>query len=351
MKKIWKENAKLILSIAITIIIASGATYAATTMHESNTVSYDNTTSGLRSTNVQSALDELYGNVAQVIVNIKDKVDELYEIKDIASGESTAGYHNSTFRGKDITSYYSDGSLWKRINGTDGYSLFEDLYVGDYIKVDGVHANVNGITWRIAGFDIFYMKGRPSSVMTSHHVVIVPDEILGTSYMNSTDTTIGGYAGSYMYTTTLPSVKTNYLDKVFDGHILPYDTLITSLVNVSATNNRLAGNSNGASNSFGWAEGRYLDIMNEVQATGATEFSSSGYDIGIDNIQFPLFRLRPEFTIVYNSNTHSNSTRSTYWLRAVVSSSLFACINYDGSSGYGGANDSTYGVRPYFYIG
>ena len=35
---------------------------------------------------------------------------------------------------KDITSYYQDGSLWKRLNGTDGYALFEDVYVGDYFK-------------------------------------------------------------------------------------------------------------------------------------------------------------------------------------------------------------------------
>ena len=71
MKKIWKENAKLILAIFVTVVIASGATYAATTMYDSNTIGYDNTTSGLRSTNVQSALDELYGNVAEVILNIK----------------------------------------------------------------------------------------------------------------------------------------------------------------------------------------------------------------------------------------------------------------------------------------
>ena len=72
MKKIWKENAKLIMAIFITIVIASGATYAATTMYDSNIVGYDNTNSGLRSTTVQTALDELYGNVTEVILNIKN---------------------------------------------------------------------------------------------------------------------------------------------------------------------------------------------------------------------------------------------------------------------------------------
>ena len=74
MKKIWKENAKLILAIFVTVVIASGATYATTTMYQSNIVGYDNTTSGLRSTNVQSALDELYGNIADVILNIKNLI-------------------------------------------------------------------------------------------------------------------------------------------------------------------------------------------------------------------------------------------------------------------------------------
>ena len=72
MKKIWKENTKLILIVIIAVVIASEATYAATTMYDSNIVGYDNTTSGLRSTTVQTALDELYGNVAEVILNIKN---------------------------------------------------------------------------------------------------------------------------------------------------------------------------------------------------------------------------------------------------------------------------------------
>ena len=36
---------------------------------------------------------------------------------------------------KDITSYVTDGTLWKRLAGTDGYALFEDIYVGDYFKM------------------------------------------------------------------------------------------------------------------------------------------------------------------------------------------------------------------------
>ena len=36
---------------------------------------------------------------------------------------------------KDITRYIADGTLWKRLAGTNGYALFEDIYVGDYFKM------------------------------------------------------------------------------------------------------------------------------------------------------------------------------------------------------------------------
>lgn len=48
---------------------------------------------------------------------------------------STLSHNIPRLEPKDITSYYEDGSLWKRLNGSDGYSLFEDIFVGDYIKM------------------------------------------------------------------------------------------------------------------------------------------------------------------------------------------------------------------------
>ena len=48
----------------------------------------------------------------------------------------TAAFHNSIVRGKDITSYYTDGTLWSRIAGTNGFRPYEDLYLGDYFKMN-----------------------------------------------------------------------------------------------------------------------------------------------------------------------------------------------------------------------
>ena len=60
MKKLIKKNYKFILGMIIGLIWSSGIAYAATILFDSDEVSYDNTTSGLSATNVQSALDELY---------------------------------------------------------------------------------------------------------------------------------------------------------------------------------------------------------------------------------------------------------------------------------------------------
>ncbi len=114
MKKIWKENAKLILIVTIAIVLTSGATYAATTMYDSNTVGYDNTTSGLRSTTVQGALDELYGNVAEVIINIKNLI-----------GNSTLTTTNQTLTGaineldEDITEVTTE-NMTSRFSASSG---------------------------------------------------------------------------------------------------------------------------------------------------------------------------------------------------------------------------------------
>ena len=265
-------------------------------------------------------------NVAYKTSTVKGALDELYGLADLKEIliRPDAGSHNSIYRGKDVTSYYTDGTLYTRIS--DG--SFEDLYVGDYIVK-------NGVNWRIAGFDIYYGKG--DTALTTHHVVIVPDTSLTSSVMNDTNVTEGGYVGSKMYTETLPNVLSTYITPVFGSHVLEYRNILTTSVNTSLYNRY--GSNTGASNNWTW-QTRKLDLMNENQVPGGTEWSSSGNETGSDNIQFPLFRLKPEFV---------NKQRIWYWLRNVTSSSAFAGITDSGYNGTTHASNSE-GVRPYFYI-
>ena len=296
-----------------------GTSYAASIL-TGEEVSFDNTSANLTKN-------------GQPVANMQDAVDALYqhatdytEIKGVTLGN--AGFHNSVFRGENLGTSITN-EQWSAISS----GTFDDLYVGDYweLPYDG-----NTVTFRIAGFDIYYGKG--DTEMTAHHAVIVPDTNLTSSYMNSSHTTAGGYVGSYMYTTTLPSVKTKIETTFGSSHVLSYRALLTTRVNTSATN-RYPGTT-GSSDTWAWYDAK-VNLMNMVQVTGNIGFSSSGFDTGADNVQFPLFRLRPEFI---------NKARSWYWVRDVASSSAFAVIGTDGVSGPTNASNAG-GVRPCFYIG
>lgn len=60
MKKFLKNNLKLFVGIFIGIVLSIGTSYAATILFNADEVHYDNSTSGMKSTDVQAALDELY---------------------------------------------------------------------------------------------------------------------------------------------------------------------------------------------------------------------------------------------------------------------------------------------------
>ena len=57
--KIIKNNLKVIVAFILGLIISGTGVYAATILFQANEVSYNNTSSGLTSTTVQGALDEL----------------------------------------------------------------------------------------------------------------------------------------------------------------------------------------------------------------------------------------------------------------------------------------------------
>ena len=247
--------------------------------------------------------------------------------------QPNAGFHNSLFRGADITSKYTDGSLYTNIaNGT-----FADLYVGDYFK-----ATINGreYTCRIAGFDIYYNNG--DTAFTDHHAVIVTDERMYvgdavTSKMNSSNTTTGGYVGSAMYTTVLPTID-GYLDATFGNHLKSNRELLSKAVGTATS--RGYRTATGQASDWGWYTVKSC-LMTEVEVYGSLAWTSSGYDVGTGKVQLPLFAIAPEFI---------NPGRFSWWLRSVVSSASFAYVFNLGNASYTGASYSI-GVRPRFLIG
>ena len=249
---------------------------------------------------------------------------------------NNAGFHNSIFRGKDVTAYYTDGTLYTRIsNGT-----FEDLFVGDYIIK-------NNITWRIAGFDVYLHKG--DIELTKHHAIIVPDKRLTDTRMKATDTTVNGYRNSSGCDYTMTEVLNTYITPVFGNHVIEIRNLLTRGINETGYNRY--GTNSGCSNEVRWYS-RKVDLMNEVQVFGSIIWSSSGYDVGSDNCQLPLFRLAPEFIAdrsYENLHQDENPELTWYWLRDIASASCYAGVDtYGNSSGYPASKAA--GVRPCFYI-
>ena len=184
MIKFIKEN---IFYIIIIIICSITSVVSASTisgyLFQADEVEYDNTDSGMQSNNVQDAIEELY----TCAINYNDYKERLESLSKLISNNSAAS-HNGIYRGKNIGSYYSNGSLYTRISSGE----FTDLYIGDYFTTSLTGVD---ITWRIAAFDPYLNKGDALDV-TSHHAAIVPDAPLTNAVMNSTATSEGGFAGT-----------------------------------------------------------------------------------------------------------------------------------------------------------
>ena len=186
----------------------------------------------------------------------------------------------------------------------------------------------------VAGFDLMYNRGNTA---TARGVLMVPKVNLTSAQMNSSNTTANGYKGSLMYTSTIPTVVSN-LQRVLGSYLLPMKVLVTNAVNTSQSS--MAGSGfTGASSGWEWTT-QYATLMTEVQVYGSTVFSSSFYDIGEGCFKLPVF----------NFVSFVEFERSSFWLRAVASSTAFALATYVGYADHSDASHS-HGVRPLILLG
>ena len=271
---------------------------------------------------------------------------------DSATGDITLGYsiysptdfnaypHNGIYRGKNLGNFTSTAELETFLSNHEiATGNFTDLYLGDYFTIQDGTYNAN---WMIAGFDTEFYKGwlvdGSSDVqwINQHHITLIPRTPLFNAQMNSTNTTSGGYKGSAMHTSTLPTVVSN-LQTVLGTHLLKRYALLSSAVDTTRSN--MYGTAGGASSSWEWTE-VYATLPSEVQIYGSTTWSSSGYDTGEACMKLPVF----------NFINHIQFSRWYFWLRGVASSSNFCVAGNDGRAGSWGASNSG-GVRPVICIG
>ncbi len=195
--------------------------------------------------------------------------------------------------------------------------------------------------------------------MTTCHATIIPAEPLTYDKMNDSDTTgkvydktlnakdgstrenIASYVGSKMKQETLKTILDDYITPIFGNNVITYTNLLADQYDEKRSNQEGTING-GASSGWAWYESK-LDLMSEVNVYGSTVWSSSGYDIGIDNRQYAIFELKPEFINSYGTS------RFSYWLKAVAFSKDFVFVGSLGNATTTGSSNS-FGVRPRFLI-
>lgn len=270
---------------------------------------------------------------------------------------ASAGYHNNIYRGKDITSYLTDGSLSNRIAGTGGYSMFEDIYIGDYFIVNIPGYGDVTTRWRVASFDHYFRTGPDTDILTTHHIVLVPDRRLFYSKMRTTDTTVGGYAGSLMHCSTEGDLTTfgtgvlSVLDAAIEttslgGHIIEYSQNLTT--GISSALSMIGAGTYGTATQTAWYSVKSC-LMSDIAIFGGRVCSSSYLDSGIDVRQYPLFRLAPEYVIAQNLQFWLQSNRDTTSLRSITTDSSFAYVSIYGTCRALQSSNSG-GIRPFILV-
>ena len=277
---------------------------------------------------------------------------------------------------KDITSYFTDGTIWKRLNGTDGFSLFEDIYAGDYFKMSRAITcpdstdGTTGTDWiTIADIDGLWGNGDNISMMY-HHLVCIPGKgfdgsaknHFGRHRMYATNVTydsskpVSGTANAYQGGYKLSEMRQNVLGAAvnsgstasgatinqqlyaeFGSHLKTTRELISNQVTTTLVN-RL-GSASGASSGWEWSSEQAI-LMSEIEVYGSTVFSSSGYDTGTAKKQLAVFK---------DARAINNRT-SYYWLKDIASAAGFCFVASNGDASAGSAGSAFLCVRPRFVL-
>lgn len=238
--------------------------------------------------------------------------------------------HANIFRGQSLGELNAT-HIANIQNGT-----FHDMFVGDYFTI-------NGSSYVIA--DINYKKGHGDTTFLGNHLVLMPTDWSKTptqalapdgkttNYMNDTDTTTGGFAGSKLYKTYLPQIQQK-LEADFGNHLLNFREAVSTHVDDS-----------GAPDQAEWRDTKVM-IPSETMIYGTTASGNnengSWYNVGDDASQLALMRLNSE---------ERNFHRQAIWLRDIHSASGFAYADGYGTATWNGASGPWGGVRAFFLIG
>lgn len=229
--------------------------------------------------------------------------------------------HNQIYREKYLGNTVTNSQYQEISNGT-----FKDLYIGDYWTI-------NNIDFIIAGFDYWYGFGgnqqNESEFVLDHHVVLTTGDILYNAQMFQGDSSSGGYANSYMFTTGLESARST-ISSIFGSHILQHKNLLSDEITDSVCTH------------IDWYDVD-VELPSQCMLFGSRIFNS-------ENLQYPRsqtisFNQLP----LYHLNKQILSLNQRYWTMDPSGLNMFVGISYQGYANTYNITESI-GVRPIFSI-
>ena len=308
---------------------------------------------------LKSDVTALKSQTQTIVDNAKSDVVNVYQV-DLSALQTLVEFYNiPRVTPKDITPYWTDGTLWNRIAGSSGYKPYDDIHVGDYIDMgrtvtcpESYNGTVGSQYITVASCGGFYGNG--DTGITYPHIIMVPGKGFGGTqhfgrHAMHASNPHPGYVSSDMNQSVLGPVVTEgsiatgatinqQLYYIFGSHLKTIRSLLATSISSSLYNR--FGSAGGASSGWGW-QSVQTRLMSEIEVYGSIAWSSSGYDTGDANHQFELFRF---------SKSAVNNRSAYYWLKDAASSSDFCRCDDGGNSNYGSA---TYGggyVRPCFVL-
>jgi len=271
--------------------------------------------------------------------------------------QNNAGYHNSVYRGKDLTNVYTIDEIYNRIDS----GTFEDLFIGDYFTVT-INTSLGGeeeVECILADFDTFYdtqhFGYNGDFYVRRHHAVIVPRDCFKEKARFHSSTSIDDIFNSYPYKpelikTTLPiyetAIKSAFNNKVmahYCRNMTSFDANIASSAGAGLLGSLTKCNYSTT----------ILELMNAYNVFGTSEISSSYLDGYGNDKQFNLLRHNPgEIASGHGWNdSHTYRKLGFYWLSTIVSSNKAGCVDEHGAMGAVYDITRTGYIRPYWVMG
>lgn len=238
----------------------------------------------------------------------------------------TVAEKNTKFVEKDITSMYTDGSLFENIKS----GKFDGINPGNYFNatVNNLSGTAKNFTFVILELDRYYGKTENTgNSKTQHHIVVTTkgSTVLGYAKMNLSTTNNGGYIGSAMFKTTIPQVD-SALQSTFGAH------LKTVSLNLSNT---------------GYNQKPYTYVNTLVKSYLFTEYEVFGGDVYANDDE--KYTAYPQYA-AFKLDASLRSIGSWYWERSVPHNATDFCL----VNGYMNTTSkalSTQYVRPAFLLG